>query len=284
MATPTLTSHALLGALGPILVDVRSAARTEGRPAVILLPGFKGFKDWAFFPPLAERLARAGLAAVTVSVGGSGVDAAGEFTELDRFGHNTYSAELEDLRTVLTALASGQLGAAPPRSVGLFGHSRGGGVAVLHTARDPRIRGLVTWGAISSVDRWNAATKEDWRSRGRIDVVNSRTQQVLPLYMDVLEEVEQQGEGRLNIIGAASSISVPWLLLHGEDDETVEPSEAERLAEAAPQASRQLMMLRNGTHTFGTKHPWDGPTAEYDLAASATVDWLGKALAGAGDK
>lgn len=280
MATPTLTTHSLPGALGPILVDVRAAARTARRPAVVLLPGFKGFKDWAFFPPLADRLARAGLAAITVSVSGSGVDAAGEFSELGRFGHNTYSAELADLREVLGALTRGELGIVEPSVLGLFGHSRGGGVAVLHASRDVRIRGLVTWGAISSVDRWESATKDDWRSRGRIDVLNSRTHQVLPVYLDLLEEVEAQGAGRLDIIAAASRITAPWLLLHGEDDETVEPSEAERLAKVAPAGSSRLMLVRNGTHTFGATHPWAGPTPEFDLAAAATVEWFGKALVG----
>ncbi|MGB7211741.1 MAG: alpha/beta fold hydrolase [Gemmatimonadales bacterium] len=279
MATPRLTTHTLAGRLGPILVDVRAAARKESRPAVVLLPGFKGFKDWAFFPPLAERLARAGFSAVTVSPSGSGVDAAGEFTEPDRFGHNTYSAELADARVVVAALAAGELGVATPRAIGLYGHSRGGGVAVLHAANDPRIRGLVTWGAISTGDRWSAATKDDWRSRGRIDVLNSRTHQVLPIYLDLLEEVEAQGDGRLDIMAAASRVTVPWLLLHGEDDESVEPAESERLAGAAPAASTRLMLVTGGTHTFGTRHPWAGPTPEFDLAAAATVEWFGKALA-----
>ncbi|MGH7589899.1 MAG: alpha/beta hydrolase family protein [Gemmatimonadales bacterium] len=278
MATPRLTTHTLAGRLGPILVDVRAAARKEARPAVVLLPGFKGFKDWAFFPPLAERLARAGFTAVTTSPSGSGVDAGGEFTQRDRFGHNTYSAELADARAVVDALAAGDLEVAPPRGIGLYGHSRGGGVAVLHAANDRRISGLVTWSAISTVDRWSAATKDDWRSRGRIDVLNSRTHQVLPIYLDLLEEVEAQGGGRLDIIAAASRVTVPWLLLHGEDDETVEPSEAERLADAAPSVSSRLMLVTGATHTFGTKHPWAGPTSEFDLAAAATVEWFGKAL------
>ena len=61
MATPTLTRHVLGGVLGPILVDVRAAGRDSPRPAVVVLHGFKGFKDWGMFPPLADRLARAGF-------------------------------------------------------------------------------------------------------------------------------------------------------------------------------------------------------------------------------
>ena len=97
MATPTLTRHSLDGALGPVAIDVRAGGREAPRPAVVVLHGFKGFKDWGMFPPLAERLARAGFSAVSLNVSGSGVDAAGSFAYPERFGHNTYSAELADL-------------------------------------------------------------------------------------------------------------------------------------------------------------------------------------------
>ena len=50
----------------------------------------------------------------------------------------------------MDALAGGELGVAPPTTVGLVGHSRGGGVAVLQAARDPRVQALVTWAAIST--------------------------------------------------------------------------------------------------------------------------------------
>src|SRR6478735_7013983 len=136
MATPTLTRHRLPGALGNVLVDVRAGGRESPRSAVVVV---KGFKDWGLWPPFAERLARAGCSAVTLNLSGSGVDDSGEFVFPERFGHNTFSAELQDLRRVTDALAGGELGAAPPSAVGLLGHSRGGGVAVLHTVSDARI-------------------------------------------------------------------------------------------------------------------------------------------------
>src|SRR5919206_4880164 len=119
MATPTLSKHSVPGALGPILVDVRAGGRTSPRPAVVVLHGFKGFKDWGMFPPFAERLAQAGLSAVTPNLSGSGVDDAGEFSLPDRFGHNTFSAELHDVGAILDALIEGQLGVPAPRSIGL---------------------------------------------------------------------------------------------------------------------------------------------------------------------
>jgi dienelactone hydrolase len=190
MATPTLTRHRLPGVLGEILIDVRAGGRDSPRPAVVVVHGFKGFKDWGLWPALAERLARAGLAAVTLNLSGSGVDDSGEFVHPERFGHNTFSAELQDLRRVTDALAHGELGVAPPSAVGLLGHSRGGGMAVLHTASDARIKALATWAAISTVQRWPAPQRAAWRRAGVDEVKNVRTGQVLPLYPDVLERVE----------------------------------------------------------------------------------------------
>ena len=85
MATPTLTRHTIPGALGEILIDVRASARRHPAPAVLVVHGFKGFKDWGMFPPFSERLARAGFAAVTPSLSGSGVDGDGRFALPDRF-------------------------------------------------------------------------------------------------------------------------------------------------------------------------------------------------------
>src|SRR5262245_4976250 len=154
MATPTLTKHALPGALGEILVDVRAGGRDTPRPAILVIPGFKGFKDWGMFPPLADRLARAGFTSAVLNPSRTGVDDSGTFAWPERFGHNTFSIELADIGTALDALATGGLGTAPPTRIALVGHSRGGGMAVLSTAGDPRVKALVTWAAISTVERW----------------------------------------------------------------------------------------------------------------------------------
>ena len=68
MATPLLIHHSIPGALGPILVDVRTTPSEGAMPAVLIHHGFKGFEDFALLPSFADRLARAGFIAVTVSV------------------------------------------------------------------------------------------------------------------------------------------------------------------------------------------------------------------------
>ena len=273
MATPTLTKHSLPGVLGPVLVDVRAGGRTTARPAVLVVHGFKGFKDWGMFPPLAQRLALAGFTAVSLNLSGSGVDDAGEFTLLDRFGHNTFSAELQDIGRVIDALFQGQLGVPAPSSLGLVGHSRGGGVGILRTAQDPRIRALVTWSAISRVERWTDAERATWRSTGRTEVRNARTGQVLPLYTDVLDDIERNAEA-LDIPAAAKRISVPWLIIHGTEDESVGFSEAKSLNAASARKSTRLLPIERGGHTFGAAHPWKSSTPQLDSVFDATIQWL----------
>ncbi len=280
MATATLSKHTLPGALGEILVDVRAGGRGSPRPAVVVMHGFKGFKDWGMFPPLAERLAQAGFTAVSFNASGSGVDETGELVWPERFGRNSFTAELTDLGSVVDALAAGELGTAPPAAIGIVGHSRGGGMAVLQTARDPRVRALVTWAAISSVRRWtDPGELARWREQGRIDVVNARTGQVLPLYADVLDDIERNGSGTLDVERAAGEVAVPWLLIHGTADASVGVAEADRLEQAAGLGVVRALLLDGAGHTFGAVHPWKGSTPELDTAFGETVGWFSRNLA-----
>jgi uncharacterized protein len=277
MATATLTKHSLPGILGPLLVDVRSSDRAAPRPAVVIVHGFKGFKDWGMFPVLADRVARAGFSAVSFNLSGSGVNDAGDFVYPERFGHNTFSAELEDLRRVLAALAAGQLAMPPTSSVGLVGHSRGGGTAILAADRGLGVQALVTWAAISNVNRWPTEAA-DWRRKGRLDVVNARTGEVLPLYPDVLDDIEQHST-ELDIRAAASRLTIPWLLLHGSGDPAVPVAEAEGLRGAAAAAHPPRMILLQGAgHTFGAVHPFAGMTPDLALVFDETLKWLGRHL------
>lgn len=273
MATPTLTKHSIPGALGPILTDVRSAGRSSPRPAVLILHGFKGFKDWGMFPPLSERLARAGFTSVSPNFSGSGVDDAGDFTLAERFGHNTFSAELRDTRAVLDALFREELGLPAPSAVGIIGHSRGGGIAILETAQNRRIRALVTWAAIASVVRWSPEERAAWRNAGRTEVQNARTGQVLPLYTEVLDDIEQNG-ALLDIEAAAERIQVPWLLIHGSADESVGSAEAELLKAASSRETTRLLLVPDAGHTFGAAHPWRSSTPQLEMVFDATLSWL----------
>jgi dienelactone hydrolase len=278
MATATLTHHRVPGVLGDISVDVRAGGRDSPRPAVICVHGFKGFKDWGMWPPLCERVARAGLSAISLNLSGSGVDDNGIFAFPERFGHNTFSAELEDVRRVVGALYAGELATSPPSSLGLLGHSRGGGISILHAARDARVRALVTWAAISTVERWQPVEKRRWRETGVNDIRNARTGEVLPLYPDVLDDLERNAVA-LDIEVAAERISVPWLLVHGTADESVSFVEAERLATAGTRPRIRFLPVEAAGHTFGAAHPWAGSNPALDRVFDATIAFFAAELA-----
>lgn len=271
MATPGVESFELTGADGlPIRGNVHTGARLgEERPSIVICHGFKGFKDWGFFPPLAERLASAGFTAARFNFSGAGVSDGDRFDQPERFGHDTFSRQREDLRAVVDWLRA--------ERVGLFGHSRGAGVAILHAASDPRVGALVTWAAIGHAQRWDAEAVGRWRKEGRLDVVNQRTGEVLPLYTDVLDDLQRAGNA-LDIGLAARRMRAPWLIVHGTDDEAVPADEGRGLAEAAPRESTELLLVEGGGHTFGARHPWAGSTPALDRAMDATVRWFARHL------
>jgi dienelactone hydrolase len=247
---------------------------------VVLCHGFKGFKDWGFFPNLADRLSRAGFTAVSVNFSSSGVGPDGEtFSELDRFSHGTISNDLADLDRVITTLAAGTLieGLGPVLSIGLFGHSRGGGTAVLYAGVNSSVPALVTWAATARANRWDDETQSLWRATGKVDVVNTRTGQVLPLHTDLLEDVERRGS-ELDAVSAARRVAANWLIVHGADDESVSKDEAAQLYDAASKERSKLMMIPAAGHTFGASHPWSGLTAQLEAACDATTGWFAEYL------
>ena len=238
--------------------DVRLPEGPPPRGAIVVVHGFKGFKDWGFFPWLAERLVSAGFAVVApnFSLNGIGRDPE-DFTELEAFARNTLSREVEELRLVLAALVEGALLPIPPERIGLLGHSRGGGDAVL-VAASAGVDALVTWAAVADFDRWSDEVKAEWRSSGRIHVLNGRTGQQMPLDVTLLEDFEANRDA-LDVEAAAARVQAPWLILHGTDDTSVHPEDARRLARANPAA--RLHLVEGGGHTFGATHPFDAAPA-----------------------
>ena len=220
---------------------------------VVACHGFKGFAHWGFFPYLAEKLAENGLTAITFDFSGSGIGPDREsFTEPGAFAGNTLSREQEDLDNVVDyarrrKLISGKFG--------LFGHSRGGGTAILFAAAtDSNVSSLVTWSSISYPNRWSSEDVLTWRRQGYADVTNSRTGQIMRLDTDLLDDVELHGKTKLDIQAAAGKIKVPWLIVHGTGDETVPSSEAERLHALSPGVST-LRLIKGANHGFDAKHP-----------------------------
>jgi dienelactone hydrolase len=275
MATPKLDKLVLAAADGgPLRVDVRSGASPgEVRPAVVICHGFKGFKDWGMFPKLADRLATAGFVAASFNFSGSGVSGGDVFDEPERFYRQKPSADLADLRAVVDYLAANG-----SQWIALLGHSRGGGLAIIHAARDARIKALVTWAAVDHFLRWPMDVIQQWRETGTVDVVNQRTGQVLPIGRDALDDWDRYGDNLLDVVAAARRVRVPWLVVHGTEDATVPVEVGRILAEVSGAPKTETFVVEGGSHTFGARHPWAGATPELDQVFERTLRFLSRHL------
>jgi dienelactone hydrolase len=236
-------------------LSIRGEAYLAETPigSVIVAHGFKGFAHWAFFPYLAQTLAQDGLNAITFDFSGSGIGLDREsFVQAEAFAHNTFSRELEDLELVEDY---GRRRKWIHGKFGLFGHSRGGGMAILYAAAEAAdVSSLVTWAAISYPNRWSPEDVITWRTRGHTEITNSRTGQVMRLETDLLDDVELHGKTKVNIEAAAAKIKAPWLIIHGTADETVPSSEAEHLHSLSKGMST-LRLIEGANHGFSATHP-----------------------------
>lgn len=251
------------------------------RPAIVVCHGFKGFMEWGFFPYLGALLADRGFVVIRFDLSGAGRQPGDDLvTDPAAFRSNTHSREVSELLAVLEAIDTIVPGRIDPARLGLFGHSRGGGNAVLAAARSPwreRIGALVTWAAVSTFDRYTPEQKEDWRLDGELPVVNARTGQQLALGLGLLEDLETHSRD-LDILAAAKDRRAPWLIVHGEDDESVPIFDGERLA-AASSGGHELLRIAGANHTFGARHPFVGPTPQLIEALNATQRWFRRYLA-----
>ena len=260
-----------------IRAGVRRPSGSHPRTAVVVAHGFKGFKDWGFFPHLCERLARDGHLVVSFnfSLNGTGPGLV-DFTDLEAFGRNTLSRELEDLHWMADRTLAGEwTGGRPPDALGLLGHSRGGGGSIIAAAENPGISALVTWAAVATFHRWGEEQVRDWTTRGVTWIANARTGQQMPLYRTLWDDLRENA-GRLDVVAAAGRVRVPWLVVHGENDATVPAGEARRLAGVGPAA--KLRVIAGSGHTFEAVHPPAGTTPGLEAAIEATLNHFREAL------
>lgn len=253
-----------------IRIDVRCSAVAEPHSAVLVVHGFKGFKDWGFFPYLCECLAADGHLVVSFNGSRNGIGPnLLDFTDLEAFGRNTVSREVDDVHWMVDRLVAGEWsGGRRIESVGILGHSRGGGTGIVTAAERGDVSALATWAAVSTFQRWTREQHEDWTRRGVVYVANARTGQDMPLYEVVQRDLEEN-RCRLNVLAAAAKVRVPWLIVHGTEDATVPLAEARALGRAGPNA--MLKLVEGSGHTFEAVHPLDGVTPGLRTAVAATL-------------
>ena len=237
------------------------------RALVVIVHGFKGFKDWGFFPWLGDRLARDRSAVCRFNMSRSGIgERPDSFDRLDLFADDTYSTQIDDLRRVVQYCH-----ARLDLPTFLVGHSRGGGVALLAAPGMDNLCGIVTWSAIARADRWDEPTKATWRREGSMDIINARTREVMRMSTRILDDYDAHHE-QFDIPAAVSRLRQPMLILHGGRDESVPIEESLELADAGRDVTR--VVIRNASHSYNAIHPLVHEPGELRMAAAITARFI----------
>lgn len=268
----------------PFIYDARYQQNGKAKPVVVFVHGFKGFKDWGTFNQLADYFARQGFVFVKLNLSHNGTTPEHplDFADLDAFGHNNFSIELDDLGTLFDHLEEGS-SPVPAQEIdlsrlALIGHSRGGGLVLLKAAEDKRVKAVVSWAAINNLEeRWPQSFLDEWKEKGVVHIDNTRTNQKMPLYYQLVEDFIANRE-RFDIPGAVKNMQQPLLVIHGSGDETLPYQMAHEIA--SWHKNVEMLIIPESTHTFGGAHPWPQKElpADTSLLAEASVDFLKRKL------
>lgn len=257
----TIEKNIILLAQGKrsILKDIYFKETKTDKPVVVFCHGYKGFKDWGAWDLVAKYFANAGFCFIkfNFSHNGGTIGNPIDFPDLDAFANNNYSRELDDLDRVISSIDASE--------IYLIGHSRGGGIVLIHAEEDPRIKKVITWAGVSDYkvrfqegsDDFNA-----WKTSGITYVENSRTKQQLPHNWQFYEDFKAN-EHRLTIHRAVKALTKPQLIVHGDGDATVGMAEARALHSWNTQS--KLINIDEGDHVFGASHPWESDELPTDL-------------------
>jgi pimeloyl-ACP methyl ester carboxylesterase len=243
----------------PCLVDVFYTSNNKPKPIVVFCHGYKGFKDWGAWNLMAEVFAEAGFFFVkfNFSHNGGTVEQPIDFPDLDAFGNNNYTKELDDLESVIDwVLTNSSLKKEiNTDDISLIGHSRGGGIVTIKSEEDMRIKKVITLAGVSDYkSRFPKNERfQKWKERGVYYVKNGRTHQEMPHFYQFYEDFDKN-ENRLTIARAVKKLQIPHLIIHGDNDTSVSINEAISQHKWNPKS--QLEIIKGANHVFGTSHPW----------------------------
>ena len=198
----------------------------EEHRIVVIGHGVTGNKDRPALVALAEGLANAGISALRFSFSGNG-ESEGAFTD------STITKEVADLGSVLDALRG--------YNICYVGHSMGGAVGVLRAAVDERIQALVSLAGMVHTKafaerEFGDATPDAGFMWDEPDCPLSQA------YVDDMATIDSVAKN-------ASKFAVPWLLVHGTEDDIVPPEDSHDILQYANEDT-ELLELPGVDHVF----------------------------------
>ena len=202
----------------------------EPRLTVVVVHGWQSHAGdmLGFIRPILDS----GCHAIVYDTLGHGDSDASEFTSMRHF--------ITDLRTVLGYALS--LPDASP-GIALMGHSMGGAAAMLATAENSAVRGVIS--VAGPTDPFEI-TREWLDARGLPGQLLIRI--MVPFWKEIIPGPYEE----LKPIRRIAEIRVPILIIHGSDDKQVPVAHAQRLAAANPAA--RVEVIEGADHFSVPKH------------------------------
>ena len=240
-----------------ILLDISYLENQSPKSIVIFSHGFKGFKDWGPFNQMANLFAESNFFFIkfNYSYNGTSIQEPCEFVDLDAFGNNNFSTELDDLKLIIDWIFCNKFqNELDLNQINLVGHSRGGAISILKANEDDRINKVVSWAAPSNfIKRMDESKLDIWKNEGVAYIFNSRTNQNMPLYYQFYEDCLKNKE-RINIKNACRNLSIPHLAIHGSDDPTVLIEDVYDFK--SWNEKTKVYEIKGANHVFNVSHPF----------------------------
>lgn len=263
-----------------ILTDVVFINDSKPKPIVVFCHGYKGFKDWGAWDLMAEEFAKKGYFFLKFNFSHNGITPENltEFLDIEAFGDNNYTKELDDLQSVIDWLHlsnNKHQNNFKTSDITLIGHSRGGGISIIKAAEENRITKLVTFSSVSDFgSRFPKGEALDaWKKKGVNYITNSRTKQQLPHHLQFYENFKEN-ENRLSISRATKKLKIPHLVVHGSKDTSVPLSESGDLFKWSP--NPELLLVEGADHVYDVSHPWNRKdlTTNFQYVLDGTIKFI----------
>ena len=264
----------------PILTDVFYTKNRIKKPVVIFCHGYKGFKDWGAWNIAATEFASNKLFFLKFNFSHNGGTPENpiNFPDLEAFGQNNFTTELNDLEDVINWITNNSeyKDEIDSTNITLIGHSRGGGIVTLKASENNKISKVISWAGVSD---FGARFPKDekilqyWEKEGVSYIENSRTKQQMPHYFQFYTNFKEN-EARLTIKNAVQKLTIPHLIIQGEKDDVVSPIEAEKLH--SWNSESKLVLVKEMNHPLGCTQPWNDSKMPVHLAqvVKHSVDFI----------
>ena len=95
--------------------------------------------------------------------------------------------------------------------------------------------------------------------------------------IELLNDCEKN-KTKLDILATVEGLDIPTLIIHGENDEAVPVEEAHLIYDHLGSAEKELIIIEEGTHTYGAQHPMSSTGEQLQSVFDLTESWFDRFL------